>query len=118
MRHKKALVLKSEPSEPPARSPLLFIGRNRRGCWVARDQSGLRGGLFVNQAQAFRFALSENGGRPQAIVLVSGPLELDMSGSEKFAANDAMAGPIAALRAGFDRSSGLMVIMPNRNSSP
>jgi hypothetical protein len=71
------------------RSPLLFIGRNRQGCWVLRDQSGIRGGLFVSLSEAYRFALFESDYRPQAIVEVPGFLELDMNASPKAAANDA-----------------------------
>jgi hypothetical protein len=78
----------TENDEPPSRSPLFFIGRNRHGCWVLRDQSGTRGGLFVSLAEAYRFALFESGNRPQAIVEVPGFLELDMSGPRKAAAND------------------------------
>ena len=88
MPHTDALIPNSENSEPPLRSPLLYIGKNRRGCWVVRDQSGLRGGLFVSRAEAFRFAMFENGRCTQAIVMVPGLLELDMSGSRKLAAND------------------------------
>jgi hypothetical protein len=72
-------------SEPlPLRSssklPLFLIGRNSRGYWVVRDQCGLRGGLFVDRAEALRFALFENGNRPQAIIMVPGILELDIAG--------------------------------------
>ena len=87
--------------EPCARWPLLFIGRNQRGKWVVCDQSGLLGGLFVSRREAFRFALGENGGRPQAIIMVPGLLELDISGSKTNAANDSMtvsgAGSFSAL---------------------
>ena len=76
--------------EPCARSPLLFIGRNQRGNWVVCDQSGLLRGLFVSRGEASRFALGENGHRPQAIVMVPGILELDISGSKTNAANDSM----------------------------
>jgi hypothetical protein len=72
-----------EQAEPPSSKPsstsqLFLIGRNSRGSWVVQDQSGLRGGLFVNRAEALRFALFENGRRPQAVVMVPGTLELDM----------------------------------------
>jgi len=50
-----------------------------RGRWVAQDQRGLCGGLFVNRAEAVRFAMRETGRRPQAVILVSGILELDMT---------------------------------------
>lgn len=71
-------------SEPPSsRSSLLSrlfrIGRNGRGQWVVQDQQDLCGGLFVNRAQALKFAMFENGNRPQAVIMVPGVLELDMS---------------------------------------
>jgi hypothetical protein len=44
-----------------------------------QDQRGLRGGLFINRAEAIRFAMFENGRRPQAIVMVPGVIELDMT---------------------------------------
>ena len=58
---------------------LFRIGRDRRGNWVAQDQQGLCGGLFVDRAEAVKFAMFENGHRPQAVVMVPGILELDMS---------------------------------------
>jgi hypothetical protein len=70
-----------EKQEPASRqdSPWLFrIGRNSRGHWVAQDQYGLRGGLFVDRNEALRFALSENGDCPCAVLMVPGVLELDM----------------------------------------
>jgi hypothetical protein len=67
--------------EPPSllRPPVFMIGQDSRGNWVAREQSGVRGGLFVNRADALKFARAENGNRPHAVVMVSGVLELDMS---------------------------------------
>ena len=69
--------------EPPSlRSAIqssFLVGKNRHGNWVVRDQDGLRGGLFVNRAEALRFAMFENGKRPQAVIMVPGLLELDMS---------------------------------------
>jgi hypothetical protein len=71
--------------EPPssishANSFLFFIGQDSRGNWVVQDQRHLCGGLFVDRAQALRYALFENGNRPQAVIMVPGVLELDMSG--------------------------------------
>jgi hypothetical protein len=66
--------------EPPSCSSLsniVFIGRNRSGQWVAQEQNGLFGGLFVNRAQAVKYALSENGHHPETIVELSHQLELD-----------------------------------------
>jgi len=63
--------------EPPSRNNLFMIGRNSRGNWVVRDQAGLRGGLFIDRTEALRFALFENGHRPQAVLMVPEILELD-----------------------------------------
>ena len=71
--------------EPPSCSTsaptLVFIGRNRSGQWVAQEQNGLYGGLFVNRAQAVKYALFENGHHPEMIVELSRPIELDMGGA-------------------------------------
>jgi hypothetical protein len=72
-----------DKGEPPstARAKSLFrVGRNSRGNWVVQDQSGLCGGMFVNRTEAVKFAMFENGNRPQAVIMVPGVLELDMSG--------------------------------------
>jgi hypothetical protein len=66
--------------EPPSsRSQLFFIGKDGRGNWVVQDQQGLCGGLFIDRAEALRFAMFENGHRPRAVVMVPGVLELDLS---------------------------------------
>jgi hypothetical protein len=61
-------------------SSITFIGRNSRGNWVAREQHGLYGGLFVNRAQALKYALFENGHHPETIVELRREIELDISG--------------------------------------
>jgi hypothetical protein len=68
--------------EPPscASSNVVVIGRNSRGNWVAQEQNGLFGGLFVNRAQAVKYALFENGHHPETIVLTANVIELDMHG--------------------------------------
>jgi hypothetical protein len=71
---------KGEP--PSASGPTLapfLIGKNRHGDWVVQDTRGLRGGLFVDRAQALKFAMWECGNRPQAVIMVPEGLELDMS---------------------------------------
>ena len=73
-----------DQSEPPssrlAALPRLFrIGRDSHGRWVAQDQQGLCGGLFVDRTEALKFAMFENGNCPQAVIMVPGVLELDMS---------------------------------------
>jgi hypothetical protein len=57
----------------------MLIGRNSRGQWVVRSLNGLCGGLFVNRSEALRFALFENGHRPEAAIMVNGVLELALS---------------------------------------
>jgi hypothetical protein len=54
------------------------MGQNSRGNWVVQDQRGMCGGLFVDRVTALRFAMFENGNRPQAVVMVPGVFELDM----------------------------------------
>jgi hypothetical protein len=55
-----------ELSSSSKSSPFL-IGQNGRGNWVVQDPRGLRGGIFVDRAEAIRFAMFENGDRPQEI---------------------------------------------------
>lgn len=72
------MKLAEPPSCSSAAFSLVFIGKNRRGNWVAQEQNGRYGGLFVNRAQAVKYALSENGGHPETIVELSREIELDM----------------------------------------
>jgi hypothetical protein len=60
-------------------SRLFRIGKDRQGRWVAQDQQGLCGGLFVDRAQALKFAMFENGNHPQAVIFVPYVLDLDMN---------------------------------------
>jgi len=69
-----------EPPSCSAASTIVFIGKNSRGNWVAQEQNGLYGGLFVNRAQAVKYALFENGHHPETIVELSREIELDMGG--------------------------------------
>lgn len=69
------------PSTLSSQSNLFRIGKDSRGRWVVQDQQGLRGGLFVDRAQAVKFAMFENGNRPQAVIMVPGVLELDIGRS-------------------------------------
>jgi hypothetical protein len=72
----------AEPPSPRSSShaSLFRIGKDSHGHWVVQDQQGLRGGLFVDRAEALKFAMFENGNRPQAVIMVPGVLELDMVG--------------------------------------
>jgi hypothetical protein len=71
-------------AEPPSsrshtRSSTFLLGQNRRGHWVVQDQRHRCGGLFISRNEALKFALFENGNQPQAVIMVPGPLELDMT---------------------------------------
>jgi hypothetical protein len=74
-------VTQAKQAEPPSwfRPPLFMVGQDRRGNWVVKDQRGICGGLFVNRDAALRFVRAENGYRPQAVVMVSEVLELEIS---------------------------------------
>ncbi len=69
--------------EPPlsssSKSSLFLVGRDSHGHWVVQDQSHRRGGLFIDRAEALKYAMFENGHRPQAVIMVPDVLELDMS---------------------------------------
>jgi len=55
------------------------MGKDSRGNWVVQDDQGVCGGLFVDRKHALRFAMLENGSRPQAVVMVPGIFELDVN---------------------------------------
>jgi hypothetical protein len=74
-------MTQAQPAEPPSwlRPPLFMIGQDDHGNWVVQDLKGICGGLFVTRDAALRYVRAENGHRPQAVVMVSGILELDMT---------------------------------------
>jgi hypothetical protein len=70
-------------AEPPELKPRLersrfLLGQDSRGNWVIQDEAHRCGGLFVNRAEALKFALFENGNRHHGIIPVAGVLELEM----------------------------------------
>ena len=73
-----------EPPSCSSSSGIVFIGKDSRGRWVAQQQNGLYGGLFVNRAQAIKYALFENGRHPETIVELSRGIELDIGGKLRF----------------------------------
>jgi len=83
--HQGATLMRK--GEPPSASclnpPPFLIGKNSCGNWVVQDVNGLRGGLFVDRTQALKFAIWENGNRPQAVIMVPEGLELDMNGKPR-----------------------------------
>ncbi len=68
-----------EPPSYSSASSITFIGRNSRGHWVAQEQNGLYGGLFVSRSQALKYALFENGRRPETIVELPREIEIDLN---------------------------------------
>jgi hypothetical protein len=55
--------------------------------------------MFVNRAEAVKFAMFENGNRPQAVIMVPGILELDMSRKPRAADASTSATQIPVARA-------------------
>jgi hypothetical protein len=59
--------------EPPGRRVnasinLFYIIPTDRGHYTVRDQSFLHGGYFTNRVDARKYALSENGNKPDLVV--------------------------------------------------
>ena len=63
-----------------ARNPAFSWARTARVIGWSKIQKGLRGGIFVDRAQALKYAMHEITDRMQAVIMVPGILELDMSG--------------------------------------
>jgi hypothetical protein len=76
-----------EPPSCSSASSIVFIGKNHHGNWVAQEQNGLYGGLFVNRAEALKYALFENGRHPETIVELSREIELDLGGKFRISEN-------------------------------
>src|SRR5262249_529038 len=79
---KRGLTMRQDKkSEPPSwlRPPLFMVGQDGRGNWVVQDQKGMRGGLFISREAALRYVRSENGFKPQAVVMVCGGFGLDLN---------------------------------------
>ena len=58
--------------------PLIFIGRNRDGFWVARDADGHFGGIFLSKRSALRFADRHTRPAGCATMILSERFELDI----------------------------------------
>jgi hypothetical protein len=58
--------------------PVVFIGRNRAGLWVARDADGKFGGLFWRKASALHFARTNAGPAGCAALFPRARFELDL----------------------------------------
>lgn len=72
-----------DQNEPPScqSAQIFYIGKNSRGNWVVQDQNHTCGGLFVDRAEAVRYAMFENGRKRQAVVMVPETMELDLGGA-------------------------------------
>ena len=69
----------------------ILVGKDREGHWVVKDQAGLHGGIFVDRAQALKYAMHDIADRMQAVIMVPGILELDCGGPQPALARDAPA---------------------------
>jgi hypothetical protein len=58
--------------------PVVFIGRNRDGFWVARDADGKFGGLFWRKGSALHFAKTNAGPAGCAALFPRERFELDL----------------------------------------
>jgi hypothetical protein len=58
--------------------PVVFIGRNRAGLWVARDADGKFGGLFWRRGSALHFARTNAGPAGCAALFPRARFELDL----------------------------------------
>jgi len=73
------MIKKSEPPSSCRSTNLFRIGKDNHGRWIVQDDKGLCGGLFIDRASALKFAMFENGHRPQAVIMVPDVLELDLT---------------------------------------
>lgn len=65
--------------------PLFYIGRNRKGLWVAREAEGRIGGIFLTRRAAIRFSKESCEPLGCATMFVTQPLELGFTRSETLA---------------------------------
>lgn len=59
-----------------------MVGQDGRGNWVVQDQSGTRGGLFVERLDALCYVRSQIANRSALYIAVSGVFELDMTNGD------------------------------------
>lgn len=70
--------LQRSPASADSGVPALsfIIGRDPEGRWVAMEEHGLAGGLFVTQDAAAHYAAFETDHRPGAVRLAVEPISL------------------------------------------
>jgi hypothetical protein len=71
----------AKQTEPPScrEFPRFVVGQDRCGNWVVQNQGQTRGGVFVDRIAALRYVRSEVGDRPNALIITSGVIELEMT---------------------------------------
>src|ERR1700755_1257828 len=67
-----------DPSDVCASIPAFFIGRNRDGFWIVRDDKGDQGGVFLFKRSALAFARRASRPLGCAAIYPSGRIELDV----------------------------------------
>ena len=70
---------KAKSSSSLAASETRLLGQDSRGHWVVQEPRGQCWGVFLNRAEAVKFALFDGANnRPRAVILVPGLIELDL----------------------------------------
>ena len=67
-----------DPAVVNASIPTFFVGRNRDGCWLAREARGENGGVFLFKCSAMAFARRVSRPNGCALVFPSERFELDV----------------------------------------
>lgn len=97
------------PSQRPSRSSRFLIG-NR----VVKEQAGLCKGFYVSRAQALHFAILENGGGLQTVVMVPRTAGLGVNRSDGDPTNDSWISAQAHIRPGVELRSRRWAISQSR----
>ena len=61
--------------------PTFLVGQDADGYWIARDRTGLIGGIFVSRKAAIDFVEFEVNHDPDAVILLSDSQYLTLAGS-------------------------------------
>jgi hypothetical protein len=88
--------------------PLFFIGRNQHRLWVAREAEGRKGGVFLFQGSALRFAARHSAPAGCATMFLSERCDLDVANEGGWLA----AGLSALLRAAAHHARILSAPLP------
>jgi hypothetical protein len=61
--------------------PHFVVGMDAEGHWIARDRTGLVGGIFVSREAALDFAEFETDHDPDAVEVLPGTVHLTLAGA-------------------------------------